>query len=368
MLPLYKPYLSSTILKHAHDALDSQWIIWTGEYRDRATAWLKQYLGASRLMLLANGTCACHFLAKAVQLCHPNIKKAIVPNNVYTASWHGLMFDGGLELIPIDADINTWNFDINKIEDRLDSDTCVLVVHNLGNIINVPDLKRRFPSTVFIEDNCEGLTGEYEGVKSGTVSLASAMSFCGNKIITSGEGGALVVDNDELYDYLFSAHCQGYTSERFVCDKIGYNYRMTNIQAAILLGQMEALEEIKSNKARITNRYYHAFEQIPEVRTPLADANTINADWMTAVRVVGSPGYEQARAFFDKSGIDTRPMFHPITRHPHLRHLKCDTTIADLLSKECMQLPSFPGLTDGDVDSVINCVKNFIHEVVHGRV
>lgn len=114
---------------------------------------------------------------------YPHIK-IIVPNNVYVCAWNSFLFDKEYELVPIDADINTWNFDLDKLESVIDETSAVLIVHNIGNIINVPNLKKRFPNTIFLEDNCEGFLGKYNDKYTGTESFIFSFFF-GNKTLTS---------------------------------------------------------------------------------------------------------------------------------------------------------------------------------------
>ena len=252
MIPIYQPYFTQKNLEHAHKAIDSGWISSQGEYLDLSKNKLKELLGCKRLILTNNGTTATHLLALALKYKHPHITKIIVPNNVYVAAWNSFLFDKNYELIPIDSDLNTWNFDITKIKSLIDENTAILVVHNIGNIVNVPKLKIEFPNTVILEDNCEGFLGKYGDKYTGTESFASSISFFGNKIITSGEGGAFITNDDDVFEYINKVKSQGQSNEKFIHDVLGYNYRMTNIQAAILYGQLDSLNEIKEKKHKNT--------------------------------------------------------------------------------------------------------------------
>ena len=363
MIPVYKPYLPDDSLRYAHDALRSQWIIWTGEYKDKARQMLEGYLGSKHVLLLGNGTMACHLMSKCLRMRHPMVKRVIVPNNVYVAAWNGLLFDADANytLVPIEPDINTWNMDTNLIGQQLDEGTAVLVVHNIGNIINVPKLLARFPGLVTIEDNCEGFSGEYNGIKSGVSSLCSAISFCGNKTITCGEGVALITNDDELYREMAIYHCQGQTDETYVHDRVGYNYRMTNIQAAILVGQMHILQDIKNKKHEIFNLYRKLFSGIREVVLQKDEIGTVNAEWLFGIRVLNSEGYHSAKKFYNEHGIDIRPMFYPITKHKHLSGIECRIENASILSKECILLPSYPDLAEDDIVKVVDVTKKYIN-------
>ena len=181
MIPIYKPYFTENNLKYAHESLSSGWVSSQGEYLDIVKNKLKEFLNCKKLILTNNGTTATHLIALALKYKYPHIKKIIVPNNVYVAAWNSFLFDKEYELVPIDADLDTWNFDLNKLESVIDEDSAVLIVHNIGNVIDVPMLKNRFPNTIFIEDNCEGFLGKYGDKYTGTDSFASSISFFGNK-------------------------------------------------------------------------------------------------------------------------------------------------------------------------------------------
>jgi perosamine synthetase len=372
MIPVYKPYLPFGSLNQAHDALDSTWISSQGKYIQMVTERLQELLQVKYVLPLNNGTSACHLVAKTLQQICPisqSKKKLIVPNNVYVAAWNAFLFDGDYELYAIDADLDTWNFDLDLLDEAISlfPDADVLVVHNIGNVINVPDLQKKYPNTHFVEDNCEGFLGTYNGAFTGTASFASAISFFGNKNITSGEGGAFITNNEMAYELAKTFHGQGQSRKRFVHDELGYNYRMTNVQAAILYGQLDHLNEIISLKHNIFETYRHAFRDREDVRIQIIDNDTTNANWMFGVRVPGQLCYEAAELHFKSRNIEIRPMFYSILTHSHLKNhpniSSANCTKADLLNKECFILPSYPELTKEEQQYIIDEVNEYVRQV-----
>jgi perosamine synthetase len=374
MIPVYKPYFPPGSLQLAHDALDSTWVSSQGKYIHLAQEKLQDLLKVPYVLPVNNGTSACHLVAKALQHVCPashGKKKLIVPNNVYVAAWNAFLFDGDYELFPIDADLDTWNFDLNLLDEAISlfPDADVLVVHNIGNIVNVPDLIMKYPNTHFVEDNCEGFLGSYDNVFTGTASFASAISFFGNKNITSGEGGAFITNDQRAYEFVKRVQGQGQSSKRFVHDVLGYNYRMTNIQAALLCGQIDLIYDIGQMKYDVFLQYRMAFRDREDIKIQIEASGTMHANWMFGVRVIGNTCYEDAEKYFRAHGIEIRPMFYSITTHKHLLHhpdifgvdyrqLHCDN--ADLLQKECFILPSFPELTDQEVKHIITVVESYL--------
>ena len=361
MLPIYKPYLPASSLRYAHDALDSTWISSQGVYIDKAKEQLKELIKSRYVVLVNNGTCATHMLALGLKFKYPHIRKIIVPNNVYVAAWNSFLYSGGFDFEIVDADLSTWNMDHGAIREISD-DTALLVVHNLGNIINVPALRKRFPKAVIVEDACEGLFGSYDGIPAGTGSLMGSISFFGNKTITSGEGGAVFTQDEELFEYLNSVRGQGQSSVRYVHDKLGYNYRMTNVQAAILCGQLELVADIRSRKREVFDLYREQLREVDEIRFQQEEPGTEHAQWMFAVRF---EGFDLAtknalELFLFENNIETRPMFYPIDRHAHLIRFKGAHAVANQLNHQCLLLPSFPEMTRGQVLNVSRKIKDFL--------
>jgi len=366
-IPIYKPYLPLNSLSYAHEALDSTWLSSQGKYIQMVQEKLQELLNVKYVLPVNNGTSACHLVAKCVN--HKNKYEVIVPDNVYVAAWNAFLFDNSFELYAVECDIATWNYNLDALDKSIsmNPNAAVLIVHNVGNIINVPELKRKYPKTLFIEDNCEGFLGKYEGVYSGTECYASAISFFGNKNITCGEGGALITNDENAYLFAKCAHGQGQSDKRFIHKQIGYNYRMTNIQAAILCGQLEILPEILQKKNDVFNKYRLELKDREDIFMQISSQNTENANWMFGIRVPGN-NYEVTELFFKNKGIEIRPMFYPITSHQHLVDAAQinyeDCSNAELLNKECFILPSYPELTILEQDYIIQTLNEYLEQEI----
>jgi len=362
MIPIYKPFFNKNNLSFAHSAIESGWISSQGEYLDLSKTELKNIYNSSKIILTNNGTTATHLLAIALKYKHPHIEKIIVPNNVYVAAWNSFLFDKNYELIPIDANLDTWNFDIHKIEKNIDEKTAILVVHNIGNVINVPELKRLYPKTIILEDNCEGLFGKYENKYTGTESFASSISFFGNKTITSGEGGAFVTNDEDVFNYINTIKNQGQSDEKFIHNVLGYNYRMTNIQAALLYGQLKDLPTILEKKEKVFTQYQYELSNLEEISFQKIEKNTKHSNWMFGIKLnnFNLENKKRLELFLFESGIDTRPMFYDINTHKHLSHIKSENTNAKILQSKCLILPSYPELTQSQISYICEKIKNYL--------
>jgi perosamine synthetase len=359
MIKIYEPYLNKKTLSYAHDAIDSTWITSQGYYLDATKEKLKDLLCVKWLILTNNGTTATHLLSKSIQFKNNKIKNIICPNNVYVAAWNSFLYDNVYNLKPIDSDIKTWNFDLNLISPK--EDDAILVVHNLGNIINVPKLQKKYKNTIIVEDNCEGLLGKYDGFYSGTKSLCSSSSFFGNKTLTSGEGGCFVTDDDELFEYINNIRNQGQSSEKFIHSNLGYNYRMTNIQAALLYGQLESINEIIEKKSNIFNTYKKNLSSIEGVSFQEIDVSTQHSNWMFSIRFnnIDLHTKKLLELYLYQMGVETRPIFYSINNHEHLKHIKSENKISDILNSQVLILPSHPNLNKGQILYICKLIKDF---------
>jgi perosamine synthetase len=356
MIPIYKPYFTDKSLSYAHEALQSGWVSSLGKYKNLCEEKLKEMFGYKYVLLTNNGTSATYLVAKCLQYKYPSVEYITVPNNVYVASYNAFLYDKEFELLCSTTDIKTWNIKVPFSRDL----AVVLIVHNLGNIINVPKLKRQNPDTIFIEDNCEGIGGKYEGFYSGTQSLCSSLSFFSNKNITAGEGGAFCTEDEDLYNYANLIHGQGQSNKRYIHNVLGNNFRMTNIQAAILYGQLELFKEITDRKESIFDYYRKELSTIEKVKVQEIEEGTTHSNWMFGVRIRGNKNYEEVNKYFNSKGIETRPMFYPIWYHEHLKNIeRVYDSVPELLSKECFMLPSYPELKKLDQNHIIETIKKY---------
>jgi perosamine synthetase len=361
MINIYEPYFNKRNLQFVYDAIDSTWVSSHGKYLDLIKDDLKNLNGSKYVLLCNSGTSATHLMAVGLKFKYPNIENIIVPNNVYVAAWNCFLMNPQFNLVPVDSNLETWNMDHSELENKLTSyspkNTAILIVHNIGNIINVPLLKEKYPEYIFLEDNCEGFLGEYQKYKSGTNCLMSSVSFFGNKTLTCGEGGALFTDDEEIFDYLNSVRTQGSTKKKFIFDKLGYNYRMTNIQAAILKGQIMELNTIREKKESIFDFYRKNLLNI--VGFQKNEENTRHSNWMLGIRIKDNVDKISLDLF--RQGVETRPMFPPMSEHAHLlKFSEINKEInSKLLRNTCLILPSHPNLSLKKVDYICKLIKNF---------
>ena len=260
MIHIYETYKLNNSKKYLLACIGSNWISWSGDYVKKCEKELENILNIKHVLLINNGTSGCHCLAKSIKWKNPNCNKIYVPNHCYIAAYNMLLTEfqeNQIEILEIDEE--TWNMKIN-IND-LEQNSAIFLVHNLGNIYPIKKILQNRPDIIIVEDNCEGFMGKYDNNKfSGTLSLASCVSFFSNKHITCAEGGAFMTNDTKLYEYIKKLTRQGQTQERYIHDILGYNYRLSNINAALLYSQIELLSEILEKKKKIRDLYQKKFK------------------------------------------------------------------------------------------------------------
>lgn len=367
MIPIYQPDICQ-YSKSAMDAIQSGWISNHGKYIELANQKLREIVGSKYSILLSNGTCATHCLFLSIKYKHPDVKKIYVPNNAYVAAWNSALMVYTIEQLEVmKMNMDTWNMETDEeYLKSFDANSAVLIVHNLGNIINVPRLKKIRPDLIFVEDNCEGLFGKYNHICSGTSPdvLCSSISFYGNKIITTGEGGAFLTNHPDVYEHIKKVYSQGMSSVRYLHDVHAYNYRMTNVQAGFLYDQLNDIDAILNRKRRVFDAYKILLEpliQSEKIALFKKEDGTESADWIFAIRIIENPkSIDETYDFFKTNHVDIRPFFYPIYKHQHLSCMPDNDPVSNILNNEIVMIPSSPTMTAEEQQHVVNVVSQFV--------
>jgi perosamine synthetase len=362
MIPIYRPYIDKYKIS-AIDAINSEWISNHGKYIQLASEKLKSILDNKFCILMNNGTSATHCLFKALKFKYPHITKIYVPNNVFIAPWNCCLMeypDTIMEVMKMNP--STLNIDTSEEYFKsLDVNSAVCIVHNLGNIVNVPRLKQIRPDLIYIEDNCEGLFGKYEGRYSGTASLCSSVSFYGNKTITTGEGGAFLTDDEDIFKYIGNIYSHGMTNTRYIHCNIATNFRMTNIQAGFLYDQLNDIEHILDLKKSVFQRYNELLKpliNIGKIKLLESEKNTEHSNWIYTI-VIPSIPFKDIEQIMQENGIEVRPVFYDIHKHSHLQHIKNTYTSIDMVNYSII-LPSFPHMLFEEQLYICDTIKNIL--------
>jgi perosamine synthetase len=341
--PVYTPDIAPYTTS-LHTAIADGWISSQGEFLGKAKDEVSRLLGTPYVVLVNNGTSATHLLYTALKLKHPSIETLYVPDYVFVAVWNCALYEYSPEqLVVLPTDPVTLN---PVLPETFKPNSALVVVHNLGTVVNVPELQRKHPELVIVEDCCEAFLETYEGRPTGTAALCGAVSFFGNKVFTTGEGGLWYTNDKELFETIHRMCHHGMTSQRYVYDVLGYNYRMTNLQAALLYDQLRDSEAILARKRVVRDRYAALLPWC--ITTGL---------WMTVLRIPGQSASALAESL-RTYGIDTRPMFYPVQTHAHLREIPATST--PIAHDELMMLPSGPRLSAFDQALIATTLRTLV--------
>ena len=358
--PVYQPSLKGNELKYVADCIESTWISSKGKYIADFEKQFASYLQANYATSVCNGTVALHLALLVLDLKAGD--EVIVPTFTYIASVNAITYIGATPVF-VDSLPQTWQIDYSDVERKITSKTkAIIAPHIYGHPCEMDALsdicKRN--NLYLIEDCAEAIGSKYNNRHMGTFGDISAYSFFGNKTITTGEGGMVVTNSEKLYERAKNLKNQGISDMLYWHDSIGYNFRMTNICAAIGVAQLERIDEILANKIRIAAIYKQAFENTRLEFHGQAD-NSFNSYWMCSVLIPFAENRNELRTFLNESGIETRPLFYPVHTMPiYAKYAKEDFPVASSISSRGINLPSYPDLADDDVHFIASQLIKFV--------
>lgn len=368
-IPVCEPLLSGNELKYITEAVSTGWISSSGKFVDEFERSFADYCGVKYGVAVCNGTVAIHICLISCGIGPGD--EVIIPDFTMISTAFAVCYTGAKPVF-VDADPNTWNIDVNKIEEKINANTkAIIPVHIFGNMCNMDriiEIAKKY-NLLIIEDAAEAHGAEYKGKKSGSFSNVAAFSFFANKNITTGEGGMVITDTEELYNKAkyFKNLCFPLTGTRkYLHDDIGFNYRMSNLHAAIGLAQVERAGYYR--ELRIKNHLFYKkyLSDCEGIVFQIDEADSLNVHWMNSI-LIDSVKFDRSRdevlVHLKHGGIDTRLLFKGMHRQKALKEYGCDCTgdykVTDYLSESGFYLPSGSGLTEEDIKRICNVIVEF---------
>lgn len=359
MIPVYQPYLTGREKEYVNQCLDSTWISSKGEFISKFESQFANYIGAEHATSVCNGTVALHLALAALDL-KPG-DEVIVPTLTYVASVNTIVQAGALPVF-VDSLESTWQLDPDDVRRKITRKTkAVMAVHLYGlpcQMDKLSELCKEY-GLYLIEDCAEAFGTMFNGRHVGTFGDIATFSFFGNKTITTGEGGMVVMSTQELHDKAYHLKTQGVSASReYWHDVVAYNYRMTNICAAIGVAQMEHADSIIAKKREIAEWYRHGLRGLP-LQTHDEVDGTRHSYWMCSIMLDAAEQRQPLREYLKSCSVETRPLFHPVhTLPPYNTNASFPT--AESLSERGMNLPSYPALTRPEVNDICGLIRQFL--------
>ena len=369
-IPVCEPMLAGNELKYVTEAVSTGWISSSGKYVTEFENQFAEYCGCKYGIAVCNGTIALHLALIGLGIGKGD--EVIVPTFTMIASAFAVCYTGAKPVF-VDADKDTWNIDVKKIEEKITSKTkAIMPVHIFGKMCDmdaIHALAKKYNLYV-LEDAAEAHGASYHGVKAGASSDIAAFSFFANKNITTGEGGMVVTNNKEFYDRAryFKNVCFPLDGPRnYQHEDIGYNYRMSNVVAAIGLAQVEKADDYKEMRIRNHQLYKKYLTDVPGILFQSEpDKDCVDVCWMNTI-VIDPAKYghhkDELIAHLKENEIDTRLLFTGMHKQKAMMDYGCDCSgeypVCEWLTENGFYLPSSSSLTEEQIKFICGIISNF---------
>ena len=367
MIPVNEPVLGDREKELLMNCIDTGWISSEGPFVKRFEMEFAARVGRKHAIAVCNGSAALDTAVAALEICPGD--EIILPTFTIISCVAAIIRNGATPVL-VDADLDTWNMDVEQVESKITEKTrAIMPVHIYGMPVDMDPLlalAHKYKLSI-IEDAAEAIGQDYRGRACGSLGDISTFSFYPNKHVTTGEGGMVLTDSDTLAERCRSIRNLCFIPQkRFVHEKLGWNFRMTNLQAALGIAQLENLDAAVIKKRRMGQRYTDLFTDIEDLQLPVAQTDYAeNVYWVYGL-VLGPERKDDAevviRQLTDR-GVGTRPFFWPMHKQPILKKMGFfdgeSYSVAETISRRGFYVPSGLGLMDQD----INEVSQALHEV-----
>lgn len=358
MIPVAEPWLTDREVELVTDAVERAWISPAGEYIDEFERRFAEFVGTRHAFTTSSGTSALHLSLVAAGIGPGD--EVLVPDLTWIACANVVEFVGA-DPVFVDVTEDTFTLDPAEVERMITEDTAAIMpVHLYGYPCDMDPIRALAEEhdLLVVEDCAEAHGAEYRGTPVGGLGDVGCFSFYGNKILTTGQGGMITTDDDELAERISLYRRDGMSTERkYYHEVIGFNYRLTNMQAAVGVAQVERADEIIEQKRRVADSYRRRLDDVARFQA--------NPDWAWPVYWMNTPVFdtpadrEAVLESLAASDVETRPFFYPLhDQPPYRREPPRSPSVAMDLYERGVNLPSSPTLTDEEIDTVCTAVRD----------
>lgn len=362
-IPISEPNIGQKEISYVQKAVKSGWVSSLGYYVEKFENDFAKYCGRKYGVSVSSGTTALHLALVALGIGRGG--EVIIPNFTFIAVANAVTYTGA-KVVLVDIEADTWNLDPKKIEAKINKKTkAIIPVHTYGHPADMaPVLKIAKKYNLFvIEDAAEAHGAEYKGKKVGGFGDISCFSFYGNKTITTGEGGMCLTNDQKLYKKMLLLRDHGMTKEKkYWHEVVGYNYRLTNLQAALGCAQLERIDGFLDVKRRNAKFYIKLLKNIPWITLPTEKKYAKNTYWMFSILANKKMGYGRKPVIkkLKKANIDSRIFFYPISDLPPYRNKirDKDLGVSKRVAYQGLSLPSSTELEAKEIRYICETLKN----------
>lgn len=361
MIPVSKPSFLGNENFYVNDAIESGWVSSLGRYIEKFECQFADFCGAENALTVSNGTVGLHLALAGLNVGAGD--EVIIPDLTFVATANAVRL-ANASPVTVDVCRETYCIDPEKIYSAITGRTkAIIPVHLYGHPANMDailEIAQRFDLKV-IEDAAEAHGASINGRRVGGIGHCGVFSFYGNKIITTGEGGMIVTNDANLYQRLRFLRDHAMSKEiRYWHTEIGFNYRMTNVQAAIGVAQLEQIDGFLTERRHQLEQYRSNLKDTEVELNPSVGSEPVN--WITCAYVAGLGRNKRDRVIelMREKGVDSRPFFFPLSRLP--MYGRDVGATADMLSESGFNLPTYVGLKDREIEKIcsvfIDCLNH----------
>lgn len=368
-IPVAAPVLTGNELEYVTECIKTGWISSQGRFVRQFEEIFSVYHENVKSVAVCNGTVALHLALVALGIKEGD--EVLVPDFTFAASVNAIMYCGAVPVLA-DVDAITWTMDTSKLEQLITPKTkAIMPVHLYGQPCEMNEIMRiaEKHELLVVEDCAEALGSYYHNRPVGVFGDAATFSFYGNKTITTGEGGMVLFKNNHVAERAITLRDHGMDKKkRYWHQEVGYNYRMTNIQAAIGVAQFERLHEFVGAKKRIAHLYQQVLDKYDFFQCPPVNSYIVNSYWLYTFMVrPGAPfDRDTMMRYLGQHGIETRPVFYPMHVMPPYQKLPGadKLPVSAALSAAGISLPSSVSLTEVEISHICINIENFIKKYI----
>lgn len=368
-IPVNEPLLDGNEKKYLLECIETGWISSEGPFIKQFEEKFANRVGRKYGVAVTNGTAAIDASIEALGIGQGD--EVIMPTFTIISCVLQIVRSGAIPVL-VDSDPATWNMDVNQIKSKITSRTkAIMVVHIYGLPVDmdpVLHLAKQYNLKI-IEDAAEAHGQAYKGKPCGSFGDISTFSFYPNKHLTTGEGGMIVTDDEELAETCRSLRNLCFKPEkRFIHERLGWNLRMTNVQAALGLAQLERLNEFTERKRLMGGRYIELLKNLPLLQLPLSKTKyASNIYWVFGLVLNKESNLDAKEVMRQLSakGIGTRPFFYPMHQQPVLQRMGLFSgeryPVSEHISKQGFYIPSGMALTDAQLEKCASAVQEILN-------
>lgn len=366
-IPVMTPQLNGNELQYVTECITTGWISSQGAYVKRFEKEFAEACDSAYGVAVSNGTVAIHLALAALDIGEGD--EVIVPDLTFAASINGVIYTGATPVIA-DVDPETWTLSPAAVEALITPKTkAIMPVHLYGHPCHMDELMAiaKKHNLLVIEDCAEALGTLYKGKHVGTFGHAATFSFFGNKTITTGEGGMVLFNDQAICDKAMVLRDHGMSKQkRYWHDFVGFNYRMTNIQAAIGVAQLERLKEFVGLKRKMASVYNSGLQGQKGITVPPEKDWAYNGYWLYTCIIDPKAGVNRDELIekLTRNGVETRPVFYPLHEMPpYIQYIRAgqDFPVTDYISRNGISLPSSVNITAEEQSTIVNAINGIFN-------